>query len=64
MKLIEPQSLKEGMQITFSTWHYTRPVQGRVLAIEPWASYPVRVQSPAFGIARFKQTEFLSLEVV
>ena len=41
MRLIEPQALKEGMSIAFSTWHYTRPVQGRVLAIEPWASHPV-----------------------
>ena len=62
MRLIEPESLKEGMLIAFSTGHYTRPVQGRVLAIEPWASHPVKVQSPAFGIARFKQSEFLSLE--
>lgn len=62
MKLIEPQALKEGMSIAFSTWHYTRPVQGRVLAIEPWASHPVKVQSPVFGITRFKQSEFLSLE--
>lgn len=62
MRLIEPQALKEGMSIAFSTWHYTRPVQGRVLAIEPGASHPVKVQSPAFGIARFKQSEFLSLE--
>lgn len=61
MRLIEPQALKEGMSIAFSTWHYTHPVQGRVLAIEPWASHPVKVQSPAFGIARFKQSEFLSL---
>lgn len=62
MRLIEPQALQEGMSIAFSTWYYTRPVQGRVLAIEPWASHPVKVQSPAFGIARFKQSEFLSLE--
>lgn len=62
MRLIEPESIKEGMSIVFSTWHYTRPVQGRVLAIEPWASHPVKVQSSAFGIARFKQSEFLSLE--
>lgn len=62
MRLIEPRALKEGMSIAFSTWHYTRPVQGRVLAIEPWASHPVKVQSPVFGIARFKQSEFLSLE--
>ena len=62
MQLIEPQAIKEGMTIAFSTWHYTRPVQGRVLAIEQWASHPVKVQSPTFGIARFKQSEFLSLE--
>lgn len=64
MRMIEPKELKEGMSVAFSTWHYTRPVQGRVLAIEPWASHPVKVQSPAFGIARFKASEFLSLEAV